>query len=287
MNNEFKEVITERIEEYKRMSDEEFKSIFDSTGYRKHLDDYEKIIRELPNVSPQSKIKFLVKMCKDSAIKSKFPQHYDNLKNEETITIQAILNAASSNDNVAGGLKKLCLDGMHAEDILFGKSEQLDEFVTLYGNKPAVELSKGVLLNIFGMKEQYESHLSIEDEAEKEEYKEQMLQEMNDKLVIDIKDGAKAGEVKIVHEEYGEFHLFGIKARAKPPGAALSLEMYQTSFMGNVIKEGTTDINQWKNSTKRKFVKTRKKELLEEMKDASIEQRQTLQKEIDKLESIS
>jgi len=176
---------------------------------------------------------------------------------------------------------------MHAEDILFGKSEQLDEFVTLYGNKPAVELSKGVLLNIFGMKEQYESHLSIEDEAEKEEYKEQMLQEMNDKLVIDIKDGAKAGEVKIVHEEYGEFHLFGIKARAKPPGAALSLEMYQTSFMGNVIKEGTTDINQWKNSTKRKFVKTRKKELLEEMKDASIEQRQTLQKEIDKLESIS
>ena len=45
---------------------------------------------------------------------------------------------------------------MHAEDILFGTSEQLDEFITLYGNNPAVELDKGILLNMFGMKEEYE-----------------------------------------------------------------------------------------------------------------------------------
>ena len=80
MNNEFKESISERIEEYKNMSDEEFKSIFDSPNYRKHLDDFEKIIRELPNVQPQSKIKFLIKMMKDPAIRSKFPEHYDNIK---------------------------------------------------------------------------------------------------------------------------------------------------------------------------------------------------------------
>ena len=42
---------------------------------------------------------------------------------------------------------------MHAEDILFGKSEKLDGFVTLYGNDPAVELSKGILLKIFGLKD--------------------------------------------------------------------------------------------------------------------------------------
>ena len=38
---------------------------------------------------------------------------------------------------------------------------------------------------------------------------------MNDKIVIDIKDGARSGEIKIKHQN-GEFHLFGVKAR-KPP----------------------------------------------------------------------
>ena len=136
------------------------------------------------------------------------------------------------------------------------------------------------------MQEQYEMYLSIDDEEQKETYKEQLLQEMNDKLVIDIKDGAKAGEVKIVHEEYGEFHLFGIKARAKGLGASPALEMFQTSFMGNVIKEGTTDISQWKDSTRIKFVRTSIKTLMKEMEDASEEQRKALKDEIKKLESI-
>ena len=71
------------------------------------------------------------------------PNHMHKLS---TNTIQD----TSANENVAKGLKKVCLDGMHVEDILFGKSEQLDEFITLYGDNPAVELDKGVLLSIFG-----------------------------------------------------------------------------------------------------------------------------------------
>ena len=284
-NQEFNNIVTERINFYKTLSDEDFVKLFDSTKYRGMVDRAEEIIRKLPHVNSKEKA-FIGKILKDPAVRDKFPEFYDNLRNEEVKLTQSILTAASSNPNVANGLKKICLDGMHIEDILFGKSSQLDEFVTLYGNKPAVELSKGVLLKIFGMQEQYEMYLSIEDEEQKEIYKEQLLQEMMDKLVIDIKDGAKAGEVKIIHEEYGEFHLFGIKARAKGLGASPALEMYQTSFMGNVIKEGTTDISQWKDSTRIKFVKTSIKTLMEEMEDASEEQREALKEEIKKLEAL-
>ena len=62
------------------------------------------------------------------------------------------------------------MDGMHVEDILFGKSEQLDEFITLYGNKPAVELDKGVLLKIFGLQDRYEQYLGVDDEDQKKEF---------------------------------------------------------------------------------------------------------------------
>ena len=74
-----------------------------------------------------------------------------------------------------------------------------------------------------------------------------------------------------------------IKARAKGLGASPALEMYQTSFMGNVIKEGTTDISQWKDSTRIKFVRTSIKSLMEEMEDASEEQRKSLKEEIPKI----
>ena len=225
---------------------------------------------------------------KDPAIRNKFPNHYNNLRNEEILATQAILSQASSNENVAKGLKKVCLEGMHAEDILFGKSEQLDEFVTLYGNKPAVELDKGVLLSIFGLKDEYEQYLSLDDDEDKEEFKKQLMEEMNKKLIIDIKDGAKAGEVKIKHSgpPEQEFHLFGIKARAKALGASLSLEMNQTTFMGNVIKEGSADISRWKTSTKQKFVNKRIDEIKEEFNDASTEQKQALEMEVSYLANI-
>ena len=106
--------------------------------------------------------------------------------------------------------------------------------------------------------------------------------------IIDIKDGAKAGEVKIKHSgpPEQEFHLFGIKARAKALGASLSLEMNQTTFMGNVIKEGSADISRWKTSTKQKFVNKRIDEIKEEFNDASTEQKQALEMEVSYLANI-
>ena len=279
-----KTIIKERIETYKGLSDSEFKKIFDSTKYIKHLDNIDDIISRLPHVKGEE-MKFIAKLAKDPVIRKSFPDLYDNLRGEEIKLTQSILTEANSNPNVAMGLKKLCLDGMHIEDILFGRSDKLDEFITLYGNNPAVELDTGVLLKIFNMQDEYEQYLSLDNEGDKEEFKQQLLEKMYDKIQIDIKDGARSGEIKIKHEN-GEFNLFGIRARTKPIGTSPGLELNQTSFMGNVIKEGTPDVSNWKSSTKKRFVNSRIKELVEEMEDANTEQKRALQEEIEKLRAI-
>ena len=291
-SKEFKNTILQRVKEYENLSDDEFKKIYDTTGYKKFIGETEKIIDKLPYAN-RDEMKYIGKLMKDSVVKKQFPQFYDALRGQEVTLTKKILGQAQSNPNVAESLKSLCLKGMHAEDILFGTSEQLDAFITLYGNNPAVELDKGVLLNIFGMKDEYEKYLSISDTEDpdgymKEEMKETIMAEFNKKLIIDMKDGAKSGEIKIRYSGPPEqvFNLFGIKARAKALGASPALEMNQTTFMGNVIKEGTANIKRWKTSTKERYVKARIKEIMEEMEDANTEQKQTLQQDLKDIRAL-
>ena len=120
------------------------------------------------------------------------------------------------------------------------------------------------------------------------EMKQNIMDEFNKRLIIDMKDDAKSGEIRIKHSGPPEqdFHLFGLKARAKALGASPALEMNQTTFMGNVIKEGTVDISEWKTSTKKKFVDKRIGEIKEEFNDASTEQKQALEMEVSYLANI-
>ena len=62
--------------------------------------------------------------------------------------------------------------------------------------------------------------------------------------------------------------------------------MFQTSFMGNVIKEGNVDIREWNPKTLESFINKREKELLEEIEDSSTEQRKALQVELDELRAL-
>ena len=279
------------------MTPDEFINIMGKNAYNKYhhfVHDYgqlQSIMKKIPNVSEPER-KFLSKVTKDPAVRAKFPQYYDNLRNQEVALTKAILDAASGNPNITKSLKKTCLKGLHAEDILFSSADGLDEFKTVYGNKPAVELSKGVLLQIFDVQGKYDEWQKITDEEDpdgymRDELKEVIMDELAEKLVIDMKDGAKSGEVKIKHTDTGQtFHLFGLKARAKGIGSSPALEMFQTSFMGNVIKEGNVDIREWNPKTLESFINKREKELLKEIEDSSTEQRKALQVELDELKAL-
>jgi len=124
--------------------------------------------------------------------------------------------------------------------------------------------------------------------TDKEAAKEEFMSKLRDKLILDQSDDAKSGTIKIKHSgpPAQVFSLFNIRARSKPIGSSPGLEMNQTSFMGNVIKEGSADIETWKESTKKRFVNTRIKEIMEEYEDSSTEQKEALNQEIDELKKL-
>ena len=296
-NKEFKTFMSNRVMEYQSMSEDEFNGIMGKNAYKKYgsmvssPQALQSLLNKLPNVSEPER-KLISKITKDPAVRQKFPKYYDSLRDQERVLTKAILDASQANPNITKSLKKTCLKGLHAEDILFSSADGLDEFKTVYGNKPAVELSKGVLLQIFDVQDKYDEWQRITDEDDpegyrREELKEQIMDELTEKLVIDMKDGAKSGEIKIKHQDTGQtFHLFGLKARAKGIGSSPALEMNQTNFMGNVIKEGEIDIRKWNPKTLDRFIKSREKELLEEMEDSSTEQKKALQVELDELRAL-
>ena len=102
-DNTLKGKLMESIENYKNLSDGEFKKIFDSPKYRKYVDDVENIISKLPHVKNEEK-KFIAKLVKAGEIRKSYPDLYDNLRGEEIKLTQSILSEANSNPNVAQGL---------------------------------------------------------------------------------------------------------------------------------------------------------------------------------------
>ena len=56
--------------------------------------------------------------------------------------------------------------------------------------------------------------------------------------------------------------------------------------MGNVIKEGNADIQNWNSSTKKRFVNARIKEIKEDYDDASISQREAMNQEVEELKKL-
>ena len=160
-------------------------------------------------------------------------------------------------------------------------------------------LDKGVILSIFDLQEEYEQFLSASDEAydeidgtvpptDKEVAQEEFMSKVRDKLIIDMGDDGKSGVIKIKHAGPPKqvFSLFSIRTRSRPIGSSPTLEMDQTTFMGNVIKEGSVNVQSWKSSTKKRFVNARVKEIMEDYEDASTSQRDAMNQEIEELKSL-
>ena len=97
----------------------------------------------------------------------------------------------------------ISIDGFRWDYLSFANTPNLDEFVTLYGENPAVELSKGVLLKIFGMQDEYLKWKNMEDGPEKDALKEEILQKMADKLIIDMEENSVLLIDELVDQDIG------------------------------------------------------------------------------------
>jgi len=219
---------------------------------------------------------------------------YNGMRNEDAKMMQRMMEAFKDNPAVADGFKQFVLGGIHFESILgLDQNPELDNFLTIYGEKPdGVELSKEHLLNLFGSKtkklyEIDEQWQQTDDPKEKEKLRKQIAKEAESKIYIDYKDGAKNGIIKIKGEDGSEYPLFTIQTRSRGIGTSPILEIAQTTFMTNALKNGSFNVEDWSPKQRRIFYQNRIKELTANIEEGGLAPvtKKALEKELAEVEN--
>ncbi|MEC7870789.1 MAG: hypothetical protein VX868_01825, partial [Chloroflexota bacterium] len=212
---------------------------------------------------------------------------YGNMRQAEIDLTGRILKKAQDDSEVREALKEVAVEGIHVDAILgLDENEQLDEFITVYGEEGGAELSPETVVKMFGLGDLNEKFKNATGD-EKKKLAEQIKKQVRSMIKFDFKDGARNGVVKIKHEgpPEQEYPLFTIRARTKPIGDLPSLEMGQTTYMVNALKFGL-DENKWPNTQYNNFIKGQIKELKEVLEDTGgVGDGKDISKQIKELES--
>ena len=212
-------------------------------------------------------VKALSRICQFSGDEN-LTALYEGMRNEDAKMMQRMLGAFKNNPAVADGFKEFVLEGIHFESILnLDKNPEIDGFLTIYGEKPdGIDLSKENLLDLFGSKtkklyEIDEQWQQTDDPKEKERIRKEIAEEAESKLYIDYKDGAKNGVIKVKGEDGSEYPLFTLQTRSRGIGTSPILEIAQTTFMTNSLKNGSFNVEDWSPKERKNFYRSRLKEL--------------------------
>ena len=212
-------------------------------------------------------VKALSRICQFSGDEN-LTALYEGMRNEDAKMMQRMLGAFKDNPAVADGFKEFVLEGIHFESILnLDQNPELDGFLTIYGEKPdGIDLSQENLLDLFGAKTQKlyeidEQWQQTDDPKEKEKLRKLIAEEAESKIYIDYTDGAKNGIIKVKGEDGSEYPLFTIQTRSRGIGTSPILEIAQTTFMTNALKNGSFNVEDWSPSERKSFYRNRLKEL--------------------------
>ena len=204
-------------------------------------------------------IKILAKISATEEIMNEDPSIYNDMRDADIRLTQRFLQGIQDSPQIEAAIKDEVLKGIHVEQI-FGTDDDinLDKFMTVYGIEPdGSQLSERTLLNLFGS--DVENSLKDYRNVKSDENKKLLQKALRDKLVIDYKDGAKDGTIKIKLDDGSVYPLFTIKSRSRGIGASPTFEMAQTNFMSNALKFGT-DVNEWPEPQKTNFLKKQAEE---------------------------
>ena len=243
-DNEYaRKVLGPNYEKYiNRMDDELFDRLQGKSG--KMTKDDVKIIAKISATQEM--------MSEDSSI-------YNDMRNADIRLTQRFLQGIQDSKQIESAIKDEVLKGIHVEQI-FGTDTNmnLDKFMTVYGIEPdGSQLSERTLLNLFGS--DVENSLKSFRDDSSDENKKILQKALRDKLVIDYKDGAKDGTIKIKLDDGSELPLFTIKSRSRGIGASPTFEMAQTNFMSNALKFGT-NVDEWPEPQKTNFLRKQAEE---------------------------
>ena len=204
-------------------------------------------------------VKILAKISATEEIMNEDSSIYNDMRNADIRLTQRFLQGIQDSKQIESAIKDEVLKGIHVEQI-FGTDDDmnLDKFMTVYGIEPdGSQLSEKTLLSLFGS--DVENAIKDYRNDSTPESKKTLQKSLRNKLVIDYKDGAKDGTIKIKLDDGSVYPLFTIKSRSRGIGASPTFEMAQTNFMSNSLKFGT-NVDEWPEPQKTNFLRKQAEE---------------------------
>ena len=261
-------------------------------------DFYDAFIRKGRNQRTGNDIKMIVSIAKLPDI-NEATGLYTKLRSLDGLLGDNLMNFLKKPENESK-FKTMVMKETHIEDILFGtEGGALDALEVVYGEKGGgVSMSPQAVSSLFGISDVYARYQDAKGDK-KEELKEQILAEVNKKLVVTKEGGKPVIGVTITSpnpeyppdlpkEKESVLPVFTLATRTRGIGSAPVLEMYQGTFGGLAFKNGNVDIKNWSEKDRGKVITDQIKAIKKDIKDEALDPNSDAGKQqiIDKIKQL-
>ena len=247
----------------KKMSDEERNDVMKTITS-------DNVISYITDTSDTSndRMKFMSGIFKRKDVDSKFGI-YKELRGLDNEMTSNMFEDIKSNPEKEEKLKEKIIEDTHIIDTLFPK-EPLSDFKTIFGEKPAVEMTREAIINIFGVGELWKQYNNAKTSEEKEQIRKQIESEITSKLKVDKKSGVPVITVTVKNEDGTEsdLPLYKLGVRTRGIGDSPTLEIAQATFGSLALKNGNTNISSWSNKDKQTVVNGETDDILSLFEDS-------------------
>ena len=235
------------VDQAKKMSDDEIDSTIKNTNPKE-------LVSFLKEINNADDMKFAASFYKRKEIESKHGI-YGKLRKLDNEMTENIYEAFDSSESMREKTKEKIIEDTHIIDTLFPE-KPLDDFKTVFGTDPAVEMTREAIQKIFGIGDLYTQYKNAESDEERTQIREQIEKQIKDKLAITKKRGVPVIAILIKNEDgtTSELPLYTIGVRTRGIGNAQTLEVSQAVFGSLALKNGNTDVNSWDDKDKKTVV---------------------------------
>jgi hypothetical protein len=243
----------------KKLSSEERERVFKSITPKEFVDYVEN------GKTTGDDLKFFASLNKESSLREKFGI-YTKLRNLDNDMTDNIFEFFQNNPEAKKTYKSKIIEDTHILDTLFPE-KPLDDFKTIFGTDPAVEMTRKSIGSIFGVSDLMKDYENVESDDEKAKIRAQIENQIRDKLVITKKKGVPVIAINIDGPPQSKLPLYKIGVRTKGIGAAQSLEVSQETFGSLSLKNGNTNVEEWDDKDRNTVVSQESKDILTDWDD--------------------
>jgi len=210
-------------------------------------------------------LKFFAAFNKEPNIKEKYGL-YTKLRDLDNEMTDNIFKFFQNNESARIKYKEKIIEDTHILDTLF-PNEPLNDFKTIFGTDPAVEMTRDAVGSIFGVSELMKEYEETESLERKSAIRELIEKQIKDKLVITKKKGVPVIAINLDGPPQSELPLYKLGVRTRGIGNAQTLEVSQETFGSLALKNGNTNVSDWDDKDRRTVVEQESKDTLTLLED--------------------